>query len=196
LVAHPSVPAASVKELLALARSRPDQLNFATAGSGSGPHLSAELFKSMTRVQMVHVPYKSGGPALIDLLGGQVSLMFPSMPAALPYVKAGKLRALGVTTSRRSSAAPDVPTISESGLPGYESDTWYGVLAPAGTSREILTLLNTEIVKSLQTPDMRERLSRLGLEPAGTTPDQFFAYLKAETAKWGKVINEAGIRAD
>lgn len=196
LVVHPSIPATSVKQLVALVKSRPGDLNYASAGSGSGPHLSAELFKSITRVQMVHVPYKGGGPALIDVLSGQVSLMFPSMPAALSHIRAGKLRALAVTTERRSTAAPDIPTVSESGVPGYASDTWYGLLAPARTPREIVLALNSGIVKSVQTPDMRERLAKLGLEPVGSSPEQFSAYLKAEMVKWAKVINEAGIRAD
>ena len=196
LVVHPSVPANSVNHLLALARSRPGQLNFASAGNGSGSHLSAELFNSMTRVQMVNVSYKGGGPALIDLLGGQVSLMFQSMPVALPYVKVGKLRALAVTTSLRASVAPSIPTISESGVPGFEVVLWYGLFAPARTSKEIVAKLNAELNTILRTQDVRSRFEVLGIEPVGSTPEELELHLKSEFSKWAKVIKAAGIKAE
>ena len=196
MVVHPSVPAKTVKELLALAKSKPHQLNFASPGSGTPQHLAGELFKTVAGVEIVHVPYKGAAPALTDLLGGQVSLGFVSLPAALPYVKAEKLMALGVTASKRSAVAPEVPTIAESGLPGYEVENWYGVLAPPGTPKEIVNKLNTEIIKLLQTQDIKERLNNQGFEILQSTPEKFVAFIKLELVKWAKVVKLSGAKAD
>lgn len=196
MVAHPSVPAKSIRELVTLAKSTPGQLNFASPGSGTPQHLSAELFKTTAGVELTHIPYKGAAPALTDLLGGQVSLGFVSLPAALPHVKAGKLRALGVTATKRSVVAPEVPTIAESGLPGYEVENWYGVLAPAGTPGEIVSKLNAEIVKVLQRRDVRESLNTQGFEILQSTPEQFTAFMKTELAKWAKVVKLSGAKAD
>jgi tripartite-type tricarboxylate transporter receptor subunit TctC len=195
LVSHPSLPAKSVKELIALAKSKPGQVNFASPGSGTPQHLGGELLKRMAGVDMVHIPYKGAGPILADLLGGQVLLGYISLPAALPHLKTGKLRPLGVTSSKRSAVAPDVPTIAES-LPGYEVDNWYGLLAPAGTPKEIVNKLNRDIVKVLQMPEVKERLDSQGIEALSSTPEQFAAYIKSETVKWAKVIKDSGARVD
>jgi tripartite-type tricarboxylate transporter receptor subunit TctC len=196
MVAHPSVPAKSIKELIALAKSKPGQLNLASPGSGTPQHLAGELFKTMAGINMVHVPYKGAAPAVIDLLGGQVSVGFVSLPAALSHVKAGKLTALGISNARRSAIAPDVPTIAESGLPGYELENWYGVLAPAGTPREIVNKLNREIVKALQIPEVKERLNSQGFEIRTSTPEQFAAYIKSEIVKWAKIVKDSGAKVD
>jgi len=196
LVVHPSVPAKIVKDLIALAKARPGQLNYASAGNGNATHLAAELFKSLTGVNIVHVPYKGSGPALTDLIGGQVHLMFSNLTAGLPHIKSGKLRALAVTGARRSPTAPDIPTVTESGVPGYTVTSWYGVLAPAATSQEIVNRLNGEIVKVMRLPDMKGRLAAEGAEPTSSTPAEFAAFIKTEIAKWGKVVKEAGISAD
>jgi tripartite-type tricarboxylate transporter receptor subunit TctC len=196
LVAHPSVPVNSVKDLIAYAKANPGKLNFASSGNGTSIHLSGELFKTAAGVEMTHVPYKGSAPAVTDLLGGQVQLMFDNMPSALPHVKAGKLKALGVTTAKRFPAAPDIPTIAEAGVPGYEASSWFGVLAPAGTPKEIVNKLSSEIAKILQTPEIKERLLSQGAEPVGNTPDQFAAFIKAETAKWAKVVKESGATVD
>ena len=196
LVVHPSVPAKNVAELIALAKSRPGQLNFASSSTGGSPHLSGEMFKQMTGTEIVHVPYKGSAPAVTDLLGGQVSMMFDNMPSVLPQVKAGKLRALGVTSARRSPAAPEIPTIAESGVPGYEVDSWFGILAPAGTPKEIVAKLSAEIVKILQMPDVKERLAGQGAVPVGNTPEQFAEHIAKETAKWAKVVKTSGAKVD
>ncbi len=196
LVVHPSIPANSVKELIVLARSRPGQLTFGSPGNGTPQHLAGELFNTMAGVKMVHIPYKGAVPALTDLLGGRVSLIFSSMPPALPHVKAGKLRALAVTSARRSSAAPDVPTIAESGLPGYEVINWYGILVPAGTPKEIVARLNAEILRILNVPDVKERLAAQGAETFSSTPQEFAAYIRKETQKWAKVVKYSGARLD
>jgi tripartite-type tricarboxylate transporter receptor subunit TctC len=195
LVAHPSFPAKSVKELIALAKSKPGQVNFASPGSGTPQHLGGELLKRMAGVEMVHVPYKGAGPILADLLGGQISLGYISLPAALPHLKTGKLTALGVTSAKRSAVAADVPTIAES-LPGYEVENWYGVFAPARTPKDIVNRLNREIAKVLQMPDVKERLFTQGFETLSSTPEQFAAYIKSETVKWAKVIQDSGARVD
>ncbi len=195
LVVHPSVPAKSVKELIALAKSKPGQLNFASTGNGTTVHLAGELFKSMASVNMVHIPYK-GAAAVTDLIGGRVSLMFASMPPVLSHVKAGKLRGLAVTGASRSSAVPDLPTIAESGIPGYKAEAWFGVFVPAETSKEIVTKLNTEIVKILQMPDVENRLANQGFESVSNTPEQFATYLKAEIEKWSKIVKDSGVRID
>lgn len=196
LVVHPSVQARSTKELIALAKARPGQLNYASSGNGSGGHLAAELFKNMTGVEIIHVPYKGGGPAYVDLVAGQVNLMFTSPVPTLPHVKAGKLRALATTGARRSSAMPDLPTIAEAGLPGYEASLWYGILAPAGTPAPILALLQKRIVAALALPEMKERFGPLGVDIVGSTAQAFLKHIETETAKWSKVIKAAGIKPD
>ena len=196
LVAHPSLPVKSVKELIAFAKARPGQLNFASAGLGTSPHLSMELFLSMTKLKMVHVPYKGSGPGVVDLVAGHVPLMMPNMLSALPHIKTGRLRALGVTSARRAAGAPDIPTIAEAGVPGYEAVQWYGVLAPAGTPRPIVTRLHAQIVRVLQLPDIRQRFSTDGAEAVGSSPEEFATFIRAETAKWARVIKDAGIRPE
>jgi len=196
LVVHPSVPAKSVKELVALAKSRPGQLNFASSGSGSLAHLSAEIFKSMAGVDMVHVPYKGAGPSLVDLIAGQVHLIFASSPSVMPHVRNGKLRALGVTTAKRAAATPDVPTIAEAGVPGFVVTGWYGLLAPAGTPAPIVSRLHADLVKVLGTAEVQEKLGSYGLEVATSTPAQFGEFLKAEIAKYSKVVRDAGVKVD
>ena len=196
LVVHPSVPADSIKALVALARSRPGQLNYASNGNGSSSHLAAVMFDSMTGVDMVHVPYKGLSPALTDLLSGRVQLMFSSVVAIVPHIKAGKLRGLAVTGSRRLASMPNLPTIAESGLPGYEASSWYGVLAPAGTPREIVARLNAELVKALEQPEVRTSLLAEGAEPIGGSPEQFAAHIRSEMERLGKLIREAKIRLE
>lgn len=196
LVTHPSVPVASIKELIAFAKSRPGQLNFASNGNGTSPHLAMELFKTLAGIRMIHVPYKSSSQALTDLLGGQVSLMFPNLPSALPHVRAGKLKALAVTGIKRSPAAPGIPTMAEDGVPGYAADTWNGILVPAATTKGVVIKLNSELAKLLHRPDLKERLLTLGAETTGSTPEEFSAFIKAEITKWAQVIKNAGIRAD
>ena len=196
LVVHPSVPATSVKELVALAKAKPGQLTFGSPGNGTPQHLAGELFNTMAGVSMLHVPYKGAVPALTDLLGGRISMIFSSMPPALPHVRNGKIRALGVTSLERTPAAPDIPTIAESGLPGYVVDNWYGILAPRGTPKEIVAKLSAEIVKIMGLPDVKENLSAQGADPAGSTPEQFAAYIKDETAKWAKIVKFSGARVD
>jgi tripartite-type tricarboxylate transporter receptor subunit TctC len=196
LVVHPSVPADSIKAFVALARSRPGQLNYASNGNGSSSHLAAVMFDSMTGVDMVHVPYKGLSPALTDLLSGRVQLMFSSVVAILPHIKAGKLRGLAVTGSRRLASMPNLPTIAESGLPGYEASSWYGVLAPAGTPREIVARLNAELVKALEQPEVRTSLLAEGAEPIGGSPEQFASHIRSEMERLGKLIREAKIRLE
>ncbi len=195
LVVTPSLPVQSVAELIALARSRPGQLNYASGGNGTGTHLAAELFKSLAKVDIVHVPYKGTPNALTDLLGGRVEVMFPNMPPALPHVKANTLRILAVTSARRLEVLPGVPALAEV-LPGYVANTWYGLFAPAGTPPGIVAKLNGEVGKVLAEPELRRHLSSQGFELAGSTPEELAAYLRAETAKWSKVIKEANIRVD
>ena len=196
LVVHPSLPARNVKELIGLAKAKPDALNYASTGAGQSTHLSMELFKSMAGVKIVHVPYKGSAPAVTDLLGGHVPMMFDNMPSALPHVKAGKLRALGVSTAKRSSTAPDVPTVAESGLPGFDVTVWFAMLAPAATPRDILERLHRVIVKALQAGDVRERLASQGAEAVGNTPEQFTAQMKTDLVKWAKVVQAANIKLD
>ena len=187
VVVHPSVPAKSVKELIALARRRPGELHFASAGSGSGTHLAFELFQSMAQIKLVHVPYKGGSAALIDLVGGHVQLMISNTINSRPHVKSKKLNALAITSYRRNRLYPDLPTVSESGLPGYQADVWYGILAPARTAPEIVTRLNREVVAILKSGDARERLLSQGAEVIGSTPDEFVAVMRDDIRKWGKV---------
>ncbi len=195
LVVHPSVPAKSVKELVAYAKANPGKLNFTSVGSGSTPHLSAELLKMLTGTEMNHVPYKGTAPALVDLIAGRVELAFEGTPALLPHVKAGSLRALGITSAKRSPLLPDVPAIAET-LPGFDVNVWYAVFAPAGTPPEVVKKLNGAIVASLRTPELSKQLGDMGAELVGSTPEELGAYLKAETAKWEKVIKTAGIKAN
>jgi tripartite-type tricarboxylate transporter receptor subunit TctC len=188
LVVHPSVPAKTVQELIELARAQPGKLTYGSSGSGNAGHLAGELFKSMARVDLIHVPYKGGAPAMLDLVAGQIQTVFSSAPTAVPQIKAGKIRALAVTTARRSALLPELPTIAESGLPGYETDNWYGVVVTAGTPRSIINRLNAEMVRALNLPEVKETLFKLGLETAPGTPQDFGAYMKAEYTKWAKVI--------
>jgi tripartite-type tricarboxylate transporter receptor subunit TctC len=196
LVVHPSVPANNVKELIALAKSRPGQLNFASGSTGSAGHLAGELFNSMASVRMTHIPYKGAAPAVVDLMAGHVSLMFDNMSSALPNIKATRVRALAVTTLKRSPLLPQLPTISDAGLRGFDIATWFGIFAPAGAPPDIVARLNGEIVRILHTPEMKERLALLGAEPIGNKPDEFAAFIKAEIPKYAKVIRASGARAD
>jgi tripartite-type tricarboxylate transporter receptor subunit TctC len=196
LVVHPSLPVKTVKELIWFAQARPGQLNFASAGAGTGPHLSMELFMSMAGIKMVHIPYKGSAPAMIDLLAGQVTTMTATMLTGLPHVRTGRLRALGITGSQRIAAAQDVPTIAEAGLPGYEAVQWYGMVAPAQTPREIVTRLNREMVAVLQLPDVKERFAADGGAAVPTTPEEFGRYIKNESEKWVRVAKAAGIKAE
>ena len=195
LVVHPTLAVKTVSDLIALAKAKPGTLNYPSAGLGSSSHLAGELLDSIAGVKMVHIPYKGGGPALTDLLGGQMQLMFATMPAAMPHVRSGKLRAVAVTSAKRSQAMPELPTIGET-LKGYEASTWYGVLAPARTPRPIVTKLHGEIVKILGVAETRDKLLLQGFEPVGGTPAEFGAYIKSEIEKWGKVVKAAGIRAE
>jgi tripartite-type tricarboxylate transporter receptor subunit TctC len=196
LIVHPSLPAKTVKEFIALAKAKPGTLNYSSAGIGSSSHLAPELLAMMTGIEVVHVPYKGGGPGMVDLMSGQMQFMMTTTPAAIPHVKSGKLRALGVTGAKRSQSLPEIPTIAESGVKGYEVSTWYGVLAPARTNKAIVTRLHAEIVKLLAVPDTKEKLLAQGFEPVGSTPDEFGAYIKSEIAKWAKVIKTAKIKAE
>ncbi len=196
LMVHPSLPVKTVKEFLALARARPGEINYASSGPGGSGHLAGELFKMVTKTNLVHVPYRGAPPALTDLMSGQVQVMFGTMLAAVPQVRVGKIRAIAVTGPRRSSAVPDVPTFAESGLLGYDASSWNGILVPAGTPRAIVDKLNAELVKILRTSNVLDRLVNDGPIPVGNTPEEFAAFIKAEQAKWGKVIREAKIRID
>ncbi len=196
LVVHPSLPVKSVAELIALAKQQPGRINYASAGIGTSPQMSVELLKSMAGIDLVHIPYKGTAPGVVDLLAGQVTVMTPNVLTALPHIKAGKLRALAVTSAKRSEALPEVPTIAEAGVPGYESVQWYGVLAPSGTSHEIVARLHAGIVRALKAPDVRERLAADGAEPVGSTPEEFAAFIKSEIDKWARVASAAGIRPE
>jgi tripartite-type tricarboxylate transporter receptor subunit TctC len=194
LVVHPSLPVKTVQEFVALARARPGQLTHGSSGTGSPGHLAGEVFKIMTHVEFLHVAYKSSSQALVDLLAGNLQLAFPTTFVAMPQIKAGKVRAVGVTSLRRSRSLPDTPTIAEAGVRGYEVVGFYGVLAPAGVPKDIVARLNGEITKALRAPDMQERLLRDGAEPVASTSEEFRAYIEADVAKWAKVIQQAGIR--
>ena len=196
IVLHPSLPARSVKELIALARARPGQLSFGSAGVGSPNHLALELFDTMAGVSMTHVPYKGSGQLIGDLLAGQVQLASMGTPVALPHVQSGKLRAIAVTGAARSSLLPEVPTVSEAGLPGFEVTSWYGVFGPAGLPTPIVAKLNSEIGRIVTGPDVRERLAALGAEPSVKSPDQFGRYVREEIAKWAKVVKDSGAKAE
>ena len=196
MVVHPSVPATSVKELIALAKAQPAKLNYGSGGVGSTPFLATELFKAMAGIDVTHVPYKGGAPALADLVGGQLTFMIENMPGTLPLVKSGKLRALAVTGARRAVLAPELPTIAEAGVAGYEVIGWTGVFAPKGTPAEILARLNGEMAKLLRTPEVKDQLAALGAEPGGNTAAEFTAFTRAESARWGKIIEDLGIKPE
>jgi len=196
LVSHPSLPARSVKELIAFAKTRPGQLNFASGGVSSNPHLAMELFLSRTGLKMVHVPYKGVGPALGDLVAGHVSLTMANILSALPQVKNGRIRAIGVSSIKRATVTPDIPTIAEAGVPGYEVVQWFGILAPANTPREIIAKVHAVTVRALQDPAIKERFISDGGEPVGNTPEEFAAVIRADLKTWGKVIKDAGIKPE
>jgi tripartite-type tricarboxylate transporter receptor subunit TctC len=196
LVVHPSVPARSMQDLVQLARARPGQLNYASSGNGTTAHLAGEMLKSMARIDIVHVPYKGTVPGVIDLIGGQVQMMFAIIQSSLPHVQAGKLRALAVSGSKRSSSTPDLPTISESGVPGYEFISWNGVHVPAATPGTVTSKLNRELLRIIALPDVKERMFALGMDVAGGTPEEFGVLVKSDIAKWAKVIKEAGVRIE
>jgi tripartite-type tricarboxylate transporter receptor subunit TctC len=196
LVVHPSVPAKSVAELIAYAKANPDKLNFGSGGPGSTPHLAGEMFKMMAGIRIAHIPYKGGAPALADLVGGQIQLMLENIPGTLPFVKAGKLRALAVTDTKRSPVVPDLPTLGEEGLKGYELIGWNGLFLPGNTVKPVVTKLYRETRQTLMLPDVKERLAQMGAEGVGDTPEQFAVFIKAEIAKWAKVVQAAGIQVE
>jgi tripartite-type tricarboxylate transporter receptor subunit TctC len=196
LVVNPTLPVKSVGELIALAKAKPNSLSYASTGNGSSNHISMELFKSLAGVQIVHIPYKGSAPAVTDLLGGQVHLMFDNVPNVLPHVKAGKLVALGQTGTKRSPLIADIPTVAEAGVAGYEVTVWFGLVAPAGTPREVVQKLNAEVLRILAMPDVRERFLAQGVEPAGGTPEQFSEHIRTQMAKWAKVVADAGVKAE
>lgn len=196
LVVNPSVPARSVNALIALAKSKPGQINFASGGTGQSSHLSMELFMSMAGIKMVHVPYKGAGPAMADVISGQVALQFLALPPAIPQIKTGKLVALGVTGSKRASSLPDVPTIAETGLPGYEVLTWYGAFAPAKTPKAIAAKLSGEMIKAVKSKELDEQFQKQGLEAGGNSPEDFGKYLRIEIDKWRKVVKDAGLKIE
>ena len=196
LVVNPELPVKSVGELIALAKSKPDGLSYASTGNGSSNHISMELFKSLAGVKLVHIPYKGSAPAVTDLLGGQVQVMFDNTPNVMPQVKAGRLRALAQSGLTRSSIAPELPTVAEAGVQGYEVTVWFGLVAPAGTPREVIVKLNIEVLKILAMPDVRDRFLAQGVEPMGSTPEQFGEHIRAQMAKWGKVVRDAGVQAE
>jgi tripartite-type tricarboxylate transporter receptor subunit TctC len=196
IVAHPALPANNVKELIALAKSKSGGLNFGSSGNGQSTHLSAELFSAMAGVKMSHVPYKGSAPALTDVMAGQTDLMFDTMLSALPHVKAGKLKALAVTSAQRSPVAPDVPTVAEGGLPGYEAIAWNGLLAPAGTPAPVVAKLNAELKKVLESPDVKQRFEAQGFTPMWNSPTDYRAFMQAEVDKWAKVVKTSGATVD
>jgi tripartite-type tricarboxylate transporter receptor subunit TctC len=196
LVAHPALPANNVQELIKLARAKPGQINYASPGVGSPNHMGMELLKSMTGINVVHVPYKGGGPAMTELLAGQVQLLFNSIPSVLPQVKAGRLKALAVGSARRSPAMPDVPTVAESGVPGYEYATWYGLFAPAGTPRPVIAQLNKAVAAALKNPELAQSLAAQGSEPNPTTPGELARFVKSEHDRWSRVVTAAHMTAE
>ena len=196
VVVHPSLPARSIRELIVLAKAHPGELDVASSGAGSSAHLAAELFNSLAGTRMNHVPYKGGGPAVAALVSGEVSVGFATMPSVINQVKSGKMRGLAVTTAKRSPAAPDLPTVSEAGLTGYEAGTWYGLLAPVATPKEALARLHADSMKVLSVPDVKQRLDSAGFEPIGSTPEQFGTYIRSEVEKWTKVVRAAGVRVE
>ena len=196
LIVHPTNPAKNLADFIAQSKAKPGTVNFASAGSGTSQHLSGELFKNMAGIDMVHVPYKGSAPAIQDVMGGQVTMMFDTMVVAGPQIKAGTVKALGVTSTKRVKGYDTIPTLNEAGVPGYEVVSWQGIFAPAGTPKEIVEKLNTELVKILNMPDVRERFEGLGLDTVGNTSEEFAAFQKSEIAKWAKVVKGANIKAD
>lgn len=196
IVVHPSIPVKSVKELIAFARARAGQLNYASAGVGTYPHMTMELFLSMAKLKMEHIPYKGTGPAMIDMIAGQVSTMAATILTGMPHIRSGRLRPLGITSVGRSPIVPEIPTVAEAGLPGFESVQWYGMLAPARTPKEIVTRLHAEMTRILQQPDVKERFAGDGADPVGNTPEEFARYIQSELVKWAKVAREAGIKPE
>ncbi|HEV7392364.1 MAG TPA: tripartite tricarboxylate transporter substrate binding protein [Burkholderiales bacterium] len=196
VIVNPSVPVSSVRELIALARSKPGLLLFGSAGNGGSLHLSGELLNSMTGVKLLHVPYKGAAAALIDLMSGQIQIMFDTLPSAIPHIKSRKVKALAVTSASRIQALPDVPTVSESGVPGYEVTSWYGPLAPAATPRSIVQKLEADFVRTANAPEVQQRLTAAGADPIGSTAETFAAFIETELKKWGKVVRESGARID
>ncbi|MCC7486184.1 MAG: tripartite tricarboxylate transporter substrate binding protein [Burkholderiales bacterium] len=195
LVVHPSMPVKNVQQLIALAKKLPGELNYASAGTGTGAHLSGELLRAIARIEIAHVPYKGASPATVDVLGGRVTMTFVNILQTMPLVRQGRLRALGVTTAKRSSIAPDIPTIAESGVPGYELDGWFGVFAPANTPPAVLSLLHGTIVNGLKSQETRDRFLALGVEPVGNSPEEFGHFVRNEVKKWGDIVRRAGIGA-
>ena len=196
LISHPAVPARSVKELVAIARASPGRLNFASAGNGTTTHLAAEWFKSVARVNMIHIPYKGAAPAITDLIGGHADFAFISPPTVLPHVQQRRLTALAITTRARYHLLPDIPTFAEAGYAGFVVMGWYGIVAPAGTPRDVVLRLNADVVKALGAAEVKERLAALGLDPVGTTPEQFTAWIKDEIERWSKVVRASGAKPD
>jgi len=196
LAVHPSVPAKTVKELIALLRARPGQINYGSGGVGGSTHLAAELFKLLAKVDVTHIPYKGGGPAVTDLLGGQISMIFGNLPAVLPHVKSGRIRVLAIASSKRSMTMPDLPTMDEAGVPGFEASTWAGLLMPAGTPQPVIAKFYSDLQKVYAMPDMKERMATGGFEAIGSSPKEFAAFLEAEVVRWEKVIRAAGIKAE
>jgi tripartite-type tricarboxylate transporter receptor subunit TctC len=196
LAMHPSVPASNLRELIALAKSRPGQIYYASSGTGSSLHLCGEYLKFLAKIDLTHVPYKGVGQALPDLIAGQVQLLFSDMAPFVPYVKTGRLKVIAVSTARRSALYPDIPTIAESGVPGYDLAGWYGVAVPAATARPIIERLHAEFANAMRAPDMAERYAVLGVEPVDSTPEQFGAYLKSELAKWGDIVKRSGTKLE
>ncbi len=196
LVVHPSVPARTVKELIEYGRKNPGKLNYASAGNGTGGHVAAELFKTMTGLDIQHVPYKGATPAVTDLIGGRVEMFFDGMPSALQHVQSGRLRVLAITSSKRSATIPDVPTVAESGVPGFDVNLWLGFMAPAGTPPDVVGKLNAAVNEAVQSAGVRERFAKMGLEPAPRTPEQFGALIKSEIARWATIIKQSGAKVD
>ncbi|MGH8617205.1 MAG: Bug family tripartite tricarboxylate transporter substrate binding protein [Burkholderiales bacterium] len=196
LTVHPSLPARNVKELIALAKARPGQMTYASSGNGSGAHLCSVLLDQMAGIRTVHIPYKGGGPALVDLLAGQVQVLFATPVASTQHIQSGRIRALAVSTAKRTVGLPDLPTVAEAGVPGYDSGVWYGVLAPAGTPREIVMKLNGELNRVLNQPDYRNLLVQNGIDPVGGPPEELGKFIKSELVKWAKVVKDAGVTVD
>ena len=196
LVTHPSVPVTNLKELLARLKAQPGAFSYGSAGSGSSAHMATEYFSMLTGVKMAHIPYKGGGPAMTDLLGGQFQLMIESMPLLVPHVKQGKVRAIAITGPKRSASLPDVPTFDELGLHGYDVSVWTGMWVPAGTPKDIVARLQQEVAKAIASPDIKERLAELGTEGVGDSPEQFAVFVQAEIAKWGKVVRDTGMKVE